>query len=137
MADPRFDDASTAEQAGRIADRQQAMIIDDDKDLMHCLQYAFESYGYEVACCVNGTEALLLSMTRGFDYIITDCCMPGMDGIELTRRLREQHPRAIIIGMSGEDRGMEFLRAGANDFLQKPFVPYQLAMMMDGGDLLG
>jgi CheY-like chemotaxis protein len=71
-----------------------------------------------------------------FCYIITDYQMPQMNGIELTKKVREHSSRIVIIGMSGEDLGMDFLNAGANDFLRKPFVPYRLAMMIDGGDIL-
>jgi DNA-binding response OmpR family regulator len=63
--------------------------------------------------------------------------MPGMDGLELTKRLRKKiPPLTVLIGMSGEDRSMDFMNAGANDFIQKPFIPHYLAMMMDGGDIL-
>jgi CheY-like chemotaxis protein len=75
-------------------------------------------------------------MKREFDYIITDYNMPGMDGIELTRRLSELFSRAIIIGISGEDQGMAFLEAGANGFLAKARRLYQLVMMLDGDDIL-
>ncbi len=57
--------------------------------------------------------------------------MPGMTGLELTTHLRNRFPGVVIIGMSGGDLGLEFLRAGANDFLQKPFTPQKLAMMLD------
>jgi DNA-binding response OmpR family regulator len=59
-----------------------------------------------------------------------------MDGIKFIRQLREQLSFAIIIGLGKEDKGVDYLRAGANDFLQKPFVPYRLAMMLDNRDIL-
>jgi len=117
-------------------EHNRVMIIDDDGDIRSSLVYALDSCGFPVTSCENGTEALLNSMFEEFDYFITDYDMPGMDGIALVRRLRERFPRAVIIGTSGKDLGEEFLRAGANDFLRKPFVPYRLAMMIDGGDIL-
>lgn len=114
---------------------QRVLIVDDEQNLLSTLTYALVSYGMNVTVCENATEALLRCMFDEFHYIITDYDMPGMDGVELTMRLRERFTRTIIIGMSGSDRSMEFLGAGANDFLQKPFVPYRLAMMIDGGDL--
>lgn len=71
-------------------------------------------------------------MTDPCDFVITDYDMPGMDGLTLTRRLREMLPAAVIIGMSGRDFRMAFLQAGVNDFVQKPFVLYDLVMMING-----
>ncbi|MHB8843635.1 MAG: response regulator [Nitrospirota bacterium] len=116
--------------AGRV------MVVDDDPSIRKTMTYAFESYGYQVRTCENATEALLWALAEASDYVITDYRMPGMNGLDLTRRLRKQLPATIIIGMSGDDRGTEFLEAGANDFLQKPFAPYDLVMMIDGRDLL-
>lgn len=118
------------ESSGRI------MVVDDDPGVRKIMTYAFESYGYQVRTCENATEALLWALAEASDFVITDYNMPGMNGLDLTRRLRKQLPATIIIGMSGEDRGTEFLEAGANDFLKKPFAPYDLVMMIDGRDLL-
>ena len=116
---------------------KRVMIVEDDKHLGSALQSALSSFNFEVRLCENGTEALLCVMSEEFDYIISDYKMPGMDGLELTKRLRKNiAPLTVLIGMSGEDRGMDFLNTGANDFLQKPFSANRLAMMMDGGDVL-
>lgn len=116
---------------------KKVMIVDDDEETRSVLLHAMASWDFEVKLCDNSTEALLCLMSAEFDYIVTDDEMPGMDGLELTRRLRKQiPPLTVLIGMSGEDRGMDFLNAGANDFLQKPFIAHNLAMMMDGGDIL-
>lgn len=121
----------------KMPEDARVLIIDDNKEVRDSLNYALTSYGFEVLQCENATEALLLVQRETFDYIITDFHMPGMNGIELVRRLRSHlPPLAVIIGMSGEDVSRKFLEAGANDFLVKPFVPYRLAMMIDGGDLL-
>lgn len=115
---------------------QKVMIVDGDKQAFRSLQYALTSYGFHVVLCKSALVALLCSKLEQFDFIITGDEMPDMDGVELTRRLRGHLPLTIIIGMSRTDRGEVFLRAGANDFIQKPFVPYRLAMMIDGGDIL-
>ncbi len=115
--------------AGRV------MVVDDDPTILRTMTYALESYGYQVRTCENATEALLWALAEASDYVITDYDMPGMNGPDLARRLRKQLPGTVIIGMSGQDRCMEFLEAGANDFLQKPFAPYDLVMMIDGRDM--
>jgi DNA-binding response OmpR family regulator len=112
----------------------KVMVVDDDPDVLKTMAYALESYGYQVRTCENATEAQIWAMTEPCDFVITDHEMPGMDGVALTRRLREMLPATVIIGMSGRDLGMVFLQAGANDFVQKPFVPYDLVMMIDGRD---
>lgn len=116
---------------------QRVLVIDDDREVGSILRYALGSFGFEVVTCENAAEALLFLMRERFDYIITDYQMPGMDGLELTRRLRRLvEPLTVIIGMSGLDLDGEFLRAGANDFFRKPFPPYDLAMAIDGGNIL-
>ena len=117
--------------------RNRVMIVDDDTELRSMLQHTLTFYDFEVQLCENSTEALLCLMSSEFDYIVTDYNMPGMNGLELTTRMQTLiPPLTVLIGMSGEDRGTDFLRAGANDFLQKPFDSHRLAMMMDGGDIL-
>jgi DNA-binding response OmpR family regulator len=109
--------------------------VDDNQAVLKTMAFAFQSYGYQVRTCENATEALVWALADSSDYVVTDYDMPGMDGAALTWRLREHLPATIIIGMSGQERGMEFLQAGANDFLQKPFAPYDLVMMINGRDL--
>ena len=115
---------------------QKALIVTGDEDLRGMLKYALDSYGMQLLFCRNGAESLASSMVDPFDCIILDCDTSGMDNIDLIRRLRGQFEFAIIIGLCREDRGTVYLQAGANDFLQNPFVPYRLAMMLDGRDIL-
>jgi len=119
-----------------LHDKPSVLIVDDDKEVRDSLEYALLSSNMQVTLCENGTEALLAAMSGYYDYIITDFKMPGMHGIELVRRLREVlPPLVVIVGMSSLEVDVPFLKAGANDFLLKPFVPYNVAMMLDGGDI--
>ena len=113
----------------------RVLVVDDDQDILAVLKHAFESYGLTVQTCPRADEAEAVFAAGCFDYVITDHDMDGMSGLELTRRLRRRCPRSVIIGMSGRDLGTEFLTAGANDFLRKPFTPCTVALMIDGGDL--
>ena len=112
--------------------RTKIMIIDDDDRIRKLLCGFLEHAGFSVSCQASGAEALLEIQHGDFDYIVTDFEMPEMDGLEVTRQVRRILPRAIVIGMSGGDRGMAFLNAGANDFLQKPFALERLAGMVSG-----
>ena len=117
-------------------DRPSVLIVDDDKEVRDGLQYALSSNNMEVTLCENGNDALQAAMNGYYDYIITDFKMPGMHGIELVRRLRAVQPAlVVIIGMSSLDMGGPFLKAGANDFIVKPFEPLNIATMLDGGDI--
>ena len=117
-------------------DRPSVLIVDDDKEVRDGLQYALISYNMDVTLCDNGNNGLLAAMNGYYDYIITDFKMPGIHGIELVRRLRAVQPAlVVIIGMSTLDMGAPFLEAGANDFIEKPFVPINVAMMLDGGNI--
>ncbi|NTW59454.1 MAG: response regulator [Nitrospirae bacterium] len=117
-------------------DKTSVLIVDDDKEVRDGLQYALSSYNMDVTLCENGNDGLQAAMNGYYDYIITDFKMPGMHGIELVRRLRAVQPAlVVIIGMSSLDMGGPFLKAGANDFIAKPFVPLNVAMILDGGDI--
>ena len=116
--------------------KQKAFVITGDEDLRGMLRYSLDFYGMQVLFCQSGAEVLAFSKIHPFDCIIIDGDTLGMDGIDHIRRLREQFEFAIIIGLSKEDKGVTYLQSGMNDFLQKPFSPYRLAMMLDGGDLL-
>jgi DNA-binding response OmpR family regulator len=130
---------SVVQHDGQVGERetgQKAIIVSSDKDLTSIMEYALSSYGLEVACYGNSNEALDDSILGELDIIIADYSTPGIHGLDFTRRLRKQYPMAIIIGISGSDMETDSLCAGANDFLRKPFVPYRLAMMISGADIL-
>ncbi len=112
--------------------QSKILVVDDDRHILAVLLHGLESYGFAVTTCENATDAQLAAVTGRYDYILTDHNMPGMDGVELVRRLRHHQPRAVIIGMSGKDASVPFLEAGANDFVQKPFVADDIVMMIRG-----
>ncbi len=128
MIDEKKNSCSCSELAGSM---QRALIVDNDKNVLASLSCALADYGLLVTICQSPAEALKRCAFIEYHYFVTDYNMPGMDGAELTKQLRKLYPRSIIIGMSGTDRNREFMHAGANDFLQKPFPPSDLARMLD------
>ena len=114
----------------------KAFIVTDDGDLVGVLKYALDGYDIQALFCQGGAEVLAFTTIDPFDYVIIDCDAPGVNGIDAVRRLREQFVCAVIIGLGKENRGAAYLQAGMTDFLQKPFVPYRLAMMLDSRDIL-
>ncbi len=103
-----------------------ALIIDGDRHAAEGVRIALERPGFRVTVCADGDEALRCSGKERFDFIIIDHSMPGMDGLEVARKMRERFPRASIIGMSWADLCDAFLQAGANWFIHKPVTPFKL-----------
>src|SRR6476661_5769948 len=100
------------------------LIIDDDRALRDALRRALSLAGYEVDTAAGGREGLAAIAARPPDALVLDIGMPGIDGLELCRRLRAQGDRTPILMLTArdavEDR-IDGLDAGADDYLVKPF----------------
>lgn len=106
------------------------LIADDEDAIRSLVSLILTSAGYKVLAAVNGLEAATLyrSYSPSIDLVITDLKMPVMDGYELVRLIRDQHPDARIICMSGHaEQGFP---QGAT-ILPKPFLPDQLRLLVD------
>ncbi len=101
--------------------KKRILIIDDDKAVRELLREFLRQNGFKAYCVNNGISVLNLLKKEHFDIIITDYYMPEMNGIELTKIVRSQYPHILIIGISGNCDGKDFLTAGADAFLSKPF----------------
>ncbi len=105
------------------------LVVDDEKNIRLTLSRALEATGYEVASAVNGEDALAQLEERDFGLMLVDLQMPGMDGMELLRRVRLSRPDipVIIITAHGSvDIAVDAMRLGAVDFIQKPFSPDEI-----------
>src|SRR6185503_11160348 len=99
------------------------LLIDDDPAELRPLQEAIERAGHSVASARSGLEALRLLDDERFDVLLTDWLMPGVDGIELTRRARETKRVPAIVVMSsleGIEARTHAIQAGADEYLVKP-----------------
>jgi len=105
--------------------RKFILIVDDEADLRESLAEQFElSEGVSVLTAASGEEALALIATERVDLIILDVDMPGMNGREVARLMRERAIRVPIIMLTGrtaEADTVAGLEAGANDYVSKPF----------------
>lgn len=97
------------------------LIVEDNADMRSLLGMLLEAKGYQVTLCSDGQSAEDIALGDFFDVILVDYCMPGRNGLDVTRTARERKLRSCIIGMSLENKKNEFLNAGANAFLAKPF----------------
>ncbi|HBP21755.1 MAG TPA: hypothetical protein DEA08_28720 [Planctomycetes bacterium] len=103
----------------------RVLIADDDPSILRLLELALGQKGHEVVRCEDGAEALVAMGEGPIDLVLSDVQMPNMDGIALTRALRQDHPRAqlpivLLSALSSEDDVLRGLEAGANDYLAKP-----------------
>jgi DNA-binding NtrC family response regulator len=105
------------------------LIVDDEKNIRLTLSQALKTLELDTDTAVNGEEALARLQGRAFGLILLDLKMPGMDGIEVLRRVRETRPdiKVIIITAHGSiESAVEAMKLGAVDFIQKPFAPNEI-----------
>lgn len=100
---------------------RKVLIVDDKEDIRELLLDFFSFNGYEAIIASNGIEALDILKDKCYSLLITDLNMPDMDGIELVVKIRNLDIPLPIIGMSSDNKESEFLKAGADYFLLKPF----------------
>jgi DNA-binding response OmpR family regulator len=102
----------------------RVLIIEDDPSMSRLLQKGLEEQNHVVSMANNGREGLELAESYGFDVIVLDRMMPGMDGLEVARRLRKHHNAIPILMLTARDAIPDIvagLDAGADDYLAKPF----------------
>jgi DNA-binding response OmpR family regulator len=109
------------EAGGDMAEGRKVLVIDDDQMIRKLLFDLLTFYEFAVYVAYDGISAADLIENIPFDIVITDYDMPGRSGVELARIIRSAHPHSLIIGISGDWRGKDFLEAGADAFFQKPF----------------
>src|SRR5471032_3144331 len=110
-----------------MADR--VLVVDDEQSLRKVLAATLSREGYEVQVASDGEEALLLLERDGADVVVTDLVMPRMDGLSLLRRVVQKHPDipVIVVTAHGKvDSAVEAMKAGAFDFVTKPFEHAEL-----------
>lgn len=109
-----------------MSGKKSVLIIEDALPQREYLCASLTADGFTVDCCDNATSALAVAAERDFQIIITDYRLPNMNGVDMTRLLRLRFPLAIIIGLSSADKKADFLAAGANAFLHKPYRYHNL-----------
>jgi DNA-binding response OmpR family regulator len=105
------------------------LIIEDDSDISHLLQLHLQELGYKTAIVHDGVTGLEEALSKTYDLIILDIMLPGMDGLELCRRLRTQPhytPVLMLTAKSSEIDRVVGLEIGADDYLTKPFSIQEL-----------
>lgn len=105
------------------------LIVDDDLDLAENCAMMLESHGYEVSVVLSAAQALARIAEQAPALLISDCCMPGMGGLELSRQLKNR-PAGMqfpILLMSGSLRCEVASGSSYDGFLRKPFLAEELS----------
>ena len=113
-----------------MSDKGHLLVVDDEPIVRESLSKWFHEEGYDVGTADSATEALTRLAERRWDLALVDIKMPGTDGIELQRRLKEIDPDLIVIIMTGYasvDTAVQALKNGAYDYVTKPFDPDDIA----------
>lgn len=107
---------------------QTVLITDDDREIVDLIGLYLTNDGLQVVKCYDGLSCLEALARGGIDLVLLDVMMPGMDGIQTCRRIREQMNLPVII-VSARDQPMDkvlLLQTGADDYMVKPFHPIEL-----------
>jgi len=113
--------------------KHRILIVDDELSVRSSLSKWFIEDGYHAEVAETGSDALKQLQDSLFDIVLIDIKMPGMDGIELQRRLKELAPEAVTIIMTAYasvETAIEALKLGAYDYITKPFDPDDLSRLV-------
>jgi len=106
--------------------KQRVLLIDDEDRIVNFLALKLKISGYKVVCAGDGEKGLELARTVDPDILLLDVIMPGIDGLEVLRRLRKFSNVPVIVLSAKERISEEVLALGANGFVSKPFNPDNL-----------
>jgi len=109
------------------------LIVDDEESVRDSLHSWFIEDGFRVECAENAKKALMMLESDDFDIILADIKMPGMDGLEMLRRIKSLKSESIVIVMTAfatVDTAVKALKDGAYDYVTKPFDPDDLTHLI-------
>ncbi len=102
---------------------EKVLLIDDEVEFLENLSERMRLRGMNVTTASSGKEAVESIDAEGYDAIVLDLQMPGMDGIEVLRHIRKVNPNMQVILLTGHatlEKGVEAIKLGAMDFMEKP-----------------
>jgi DNA-binding NtrC family response regulator len=102
---------------------EKVLLVDDEKDFLETLADRMRTRGMTVDTSASAIDALKRIETESYDAIILDLMMPGMDGLEALKLVKERRPELQVILLTGFgtlEKGIEAMKLGATDFVEKP-----------------
>lgn len=116
-----------------MAKKVSIFIVDDEESVRDSLYNWFIEDGYRVECAENAKKALAILQAETFDIVLADIKMPGMDGLEMLKRIKSLRKDSIVIIMTAfatVDTAVQALKDGAYDYVTKPFDPDDLSHLI-------
>ncbi|MFB6317817.1 sigma-54-dependent transcriptional regulator [Saccharicrinis sp. FJH54] len=110
------------------------LIVDDEESVRDSLYNWFIEDGYEVACAPDARNALSILESHPYDIVLADIKMPGMDGMEMLKRIKSLNSKSIVIMMTAfatVTTAVQALKDGAYDYVTKPFDPDELSHLIN------
>lgn len=115
-------------------ERPRILLVDDEPTILSLLSRTLTVTGYQVETAESGERALELAREHQFDFLVTDCLLPGMSGLRLAKLFLEIHPQARVVLMTGH-RSWKINAALEREeiigLVQKPFMPNELQAILD------
>ena len=109
------------------------LIVDDEPNLLESFKIRLEQKGYIVSIAASGQEAVVACDARSFDVVLLDIRMPGMDGLETLKRLKDSRPEQPVIMLTAHgsvESAVEAGRLGAFFYVEKPSTPQVVDLLI-------
>ena len=108
--------------------KEKILVVDDEEDILELVRYNLEREGFRVTCAESGEKAMARTRQEAPDLIVLDLMLPGIDGLEVARRLKQNQKTAglpvVMLTAKGEEADIVTgLELGADDYITKPFSP--------------
>jgi DNA-binding response OmpR family regulator len=112
---------------GRVSE-QTILVVDDEEAIAEAVRARLESEGYRVVAAADGPDAIAAHAEHHPDLVVLDLMLPGMDGLEVCKRIRERSrvPVIMLTAKGDETDRVVGLELGADDYVPKPFSPREL-----------
>ena len=110
------------------------MVVDDELIVRESLKGWLEKFGYGVDTAEDALDALERLEKESYDFLLVDIKMPGLDGVELLKKVKEDLPDVIVVMITAHgsiESAIEAMKAGASDYLMKPFDPEDLELLIE------
>lgn len=107
---------------------ERLLVVDDEEDILELVRYTLVREGYQVKCATTGEEALDRACSEPVDLVVLDLMLPGIDGLEVARKLKQGNgtrgiPVVMLTAKGEETDVVTGLELGADDYITKPFSP--------------